>query len=79
MNTDQNVFKKFVPQRNTSLRVPSTYLQIVLLQLLEVSFQQEVSPAVHDKAAKGLALDRTLLGCTLRQMSEITGHSPTLT
>lgn len=57
-----------------TLQVSSTHLIIVPLQLLEVSLQQYVSSAVHDKATEDLALVLALPEFTLRQMSEILGH-----
>ena len=57
-----------------TLQVSSTHLIIVPLQLLEVSLQQYVSSAVHDKATEDLALVLTLPEFTLKQMSEILGH-----
>ena len=59
-----------------TLQVSSTHLIIVLLQLLEFSLQQDVSSAVHDKAAKSLALVPALPGFALRQVSEAMGHLP---
>lgn len=57
-----------------TLQVSSTHLIIVPLQLLEVSLQQYVSSAIHDKATEDLALVLTLPEFTLKQMSEILGH-----